>query len=113
MFKIALVLFALAALGGIVLAGFHLKTKDAPIPLALLHGLLAASGLVLFIVGIVQGVSSGALVTSLVLYLVAAIGGFVLLAMHLKRPPISVPLLGVHAAAAVVATVLLWNSLTA
>ena len=34
MFVVAAVLFALAALGGIILAALHLTTKSAPIPLA-------------------------------------------------------------------------------
>jgi hypothetical protein len=44
MLKVAAVLFALAALGGIILATLHRKRKDAPIPLALLHGFASGGG---------------------------------------------------------------------
>jgi len=38
MLVVAAVLFALAALGGIILATLHLKKNDAPVSLALVHG---------------------------------------------------------------------------
>jgi hypothetical protein len=59
MLEVAAVLFALAALLGIILAGLHLKRRGAPIPLALLHGVVAAVGLVLLIIAITQMASAG------------------------------------------------------
>ena len=44
----AAIVFAIAALGGATLATLHFRGRTPlPMPLALLHGLLAASGLVL------------------------------------------------------------------
>lgn len=44
--KIALGVFAIAAIGGAILfVGFHLRTKALPIPLVLGHGLIALTGL--------------------------------------------------------------------
>src|SRR5262245_55529180 len=107
MLKIAVVLFALAALGGIILASWHLKTKNAPIPLALLHGLLAAAGLVLLITAVVQMASAGLAGVALVIFIIAALGGFVLFAMHLKKRPLPGGLIVVHGLVAVVAFIVL------
>ncbi len=44
--QIALGIFAIAAIGGVILfAGFHLRQKALPIPLVLGHGLIALLGL--------------------------------------------------------------------
>jgi uncharacterized membrane protein (UPF0136 family) len=107
MLGVAIVLFALAALGGIILAALHLKRKGAPIPLALLHGLLAAAGLVLLIIAVVQMASAGPAGVALVIFIIAALGGFVLFAMHVSRKPLPAGLIVVHGLVAVVAFVVL------
>jgi hypothetical protein len=49
----ALGIFVLAALGGAVLfLGFHLREKALPIPFVLGHGLIAATGYVLLLMGV-------------------------------------------------------------
>jgi len=88
MLVVAAVLFALAALGGIILATLHLKKNDAPVSLALVHGLAAAVGLVLLIIVVTQMPSTGLAGVALVIFLIAALGGFVLFAMHLMRKPL-------------------------
>ncbi len=45
-----IVLFVLAALGGFALLSFHLRGKPLPTPVTIIHGLVAAVGLVLLIV---------------------------------------------------------------
>jgi len=107
MLVVAAVLFALAALGGIILATLHLKKNDAPVSLALVHGLAAAVGLVLLIIVVTQMPSTGLAGVALVIFLIAALGGFVLFAMHLTRKPLPRGLIFVHGLAAVVAFVLL------
>lgn len=53
MAQLALVLFVLAATGGLAMfAGFHLQNRPLPIPLMLGHGLLALTGLTLLILAI-------------------------------------------------------------
>lgn len=44
-----LAFFVVAALGGFVLVSFHLRQKPHPIPLAIVHGLVAAAGFVLLV----------------------------------------------------------------
>jgi hypothetical protein len=107
MLTIAAVLFAVAALGGITLATLHLRHKGLPMALALGHGLLAAAGLVVLIVAVVGGSTGNLLITSLALFVIAALGGFVLFSFHLRRQPLPTPVVFIHGLVAVVAFVLL------
>jgi uncharacterized protein with PQ loop repeat len=112
MLEIAAVLFALAALLGIILAGLHLKRRGAPIPLALLHGVVAAVGLVLLIIAITQMASAGLAGVALIIFIIAALGGFVLFGMHLKRRALPGPLIVVHGLVAVAAFIVLLVALS-
>lgn len=107
MLTIAAVLFAVAALGGITLATLHLRHKGLPMALALGHGLLAAAGLVVLIVVVVGGGAGSLLITSLALFVIAALGGFALFSFHLRRQPLPTPVVFIHGLVAVVAFVLL------
>lgn len=106
MLKTALVIFAAAALGGATLAYMRIVKKDVSMPLAILHGILAASGLVLLILGLGQMDSTG-LKVALGVFVLAAIGGFILFSFHLRSRPLPVPLVVVHGAVAAVAFVIL------
>lgn len=103
----AVILFGVAALGGLVMAIQRRGGSNPPLALAVLHGLLAATGLVLLIVVGMQDGFGGNLGIALVLLVVAALGGFVLIASHLRGQLISLALVGVHAVAAVVGYVFL------
>ncbi|MFZ5896974.1 MAG: hypothetical protein ACOY0T_38305 [Myxococcota bacterium] len=110
---LALGIFALAALGGLTMAIIRLRGKPTPpLPIAIVHGLAAATGLVILVFSLegTSATSRGA-GFALVCLLAAALGGFVMLFQHLKRHRISVPLMLVHALAAVTGVVALWLSL--
>jgi hypothetical protein len=110
--SLALGVFALAAVGGLVMAVMRFAGKPAPpLALAAIHGLAAAGGLILLASAVLgsAGAGSGALV-ALVLLLAAAGGGFVLISQHLKRGTISIPLMVLHAALAVTGVVVLFLS---
>jgi hypothetical protein len=107
MLGVAVAIFALAALLGITLAAKHLKKKNAPIPLALVHGLAAAVGLVLLIIVVVHMSSAGPAGVALGIFVIAALGGFVLFAMHLMRKMLPPALIVLHGLLAVVAFVVL------
>ena len=107
MLVVAALLFALAALVGITLAALHLKKKDVSVSLALVHGLAAAVGLVLLIIAVVQMSSAGPAGVALAIFVIAALGGFVLFAMHLMRKKLPPGLIVVHGLLAVVAFVVL------
>jgi len=102
MLNYALLAFAIAAVGGLILAAHVLRGKFAPWALSVLHALLGATGLVLLIVMLVQGSVPQRLLAGFVLLLIAALGGFFLASFHLRRklPPKAVVL--VHASVAVV-----------
>ncbi|MBS0367316.1 MAG: hypothetical protein JSR67_15995 [Proteobacteria bacterium] len=102
MLNVALIVFAIAAVGGLVLAAHVLRGKFAPWALSLLHALLGATGLVLLIIMLLQGSAPQRLLAGFVLLLLAALGGFFLASFHLRKqlPPRAVVV--VHAAVAVI-----------
>jgi hypothetical protein len=102
MLNYALVIFAIAALGGLILASRVLRGKFAPWALSLLHALLGATGLILLIVLLVQGSTAQRVLVGFVLLLIAALGGFFLASFHLRKqlPPKAVVI--VHASVAVI-----------
>lgn len=95
----ATVLLALAALGGVVMA--VIRFRGAPRPptwLAMLHGLLAASGLVLLInAALTVGVPQLAQFSLALLVLAALGGGYINLQFHWKNLPLPIPLILLHA----------------
>ena len=99
---LTLILFAVAALGGLVLAGIRLRGTNPPLSVALIHGAVAAAGLVALILAVVQAGGRTSLPRiALALFVVAALGGFVLFATHLRKKNIPVPLMLIHAVVAV------------
>lgn len=103
----SVILFAIAALGGLVLGVLGLRQRELPMWLSLIHGALAAAGLITLIIGVVQGNVGLLPMISLVLFLIAALFGFVLFSYHLRKKPHPKGLIVIHALAAVIAFVLL------
>ena len=97
----AAVVFGLAALGGIAMAALHFSKKPLPLPLAIAHGLAAATGLVLLIIAVATGATATLVVTSLVLFIIAALGGFTLFSFYMRRQPLPSALVVGHALLAV------------
>src|SRR4051812_29440447 len=107
MLVVSVILFAVAALGGLVLGVLGLRQKDLPMLLSLIHGVVAAAGLITLILAVVQGNVGTLPIVALVLFIIAALGGFVLFSYHLRKKPHPKGLIVIHALAAVVAFVLL------
>jgi len=107
-------LFAVAALGGLVMAGIRFSGPNPPIWLAMLHGFLAAAALTLLIyAACTVGLPSLANL-AIVLFVIAALGGVVLnLNYQWKLVPLPKWLVLVHALVAVVGFVLLLVALWA
>lgn len=109
MLRAASGLFAIAALGGLVMAAIRFFVKhNPPAWLAMAHGLLAGAGLTLLIYAALTAGIPRMAMTALVLFLVAATGGLVMnLNYEWKRQLLPVPLLIGHALLAIVGFVLL------
>ena len=101
----AIIFFAVAALGGLVLASSVLRGKFAPWALSLLHAVLGAAGLILVLKTLMEGEER--IFTAFVILVITALGGFYLAFKHLKQqiPPKGLVIL--HAGAAVAGFALL------
>ncbi len=104
----AAVLFAIAAIGGATMAAIRLGgTPLPPLWLAIVHGLFAAAGLIVLIIAVAGG-AAGAAIVALIGFIIAALGGFTLLLFfHLKKTALSIPLMLVHGAIAVISFIIL------
>ena len=101
MLTYALIVFAIAAVGGLVLASSVLRGKLAPWAISVLHALLGASGLVLLILTVLQGAAPARVSAALGLLVVAALGGFYLASLHLRGTVAPKAVVFVHAGVAV------------
>lgn len=99
----AVVLFAISAVGGTVMAGIRFGGKPhPPTALAMLHGFLSAAALTLLIYAACTVGLPSLAVTATVLFVIAALGGvFMNLNYHWKMLPLPKWLVVVHALIAV------------
>lgn len=86
---IAVVVFAVTAFGGIVLASHIVRGEFAPLKLSLGHASVGATGLVLLGKALVDGGKNNAAMLSLALFVLTAMGGFTLASFRLRKklPP--------------------------
>ncbi len=115
MMKTACVLLAIAALGGLAMAGIRLAgTPRPPTWLAMLHGFLAGAAVTLllyayFTVGLPKYAA-----WALLLFVIAALGGvYLTLNYHWKLQPLPVGIMLAHAAVAVLGFILLVAAIVA
>ena len=104
---IAVLVFAVAAVLGVALAVNHFRARPRPLGLVLAHGGFGALGLVVLIVLGTGGSIAGNWTVPLAIFLVAAVGGFILFAIDLKKKQMPSALVVIHALAAVTAFLLL------
>ncbi|MBD9378933.1 MULTISPECIES: hypothetical protein [Pseudoxanthomonas] len=97
----ALIVFAIAAMGGLFLASRVLRGHLAPWAISILHALLGASGLILLILTVVQGDASARVTAALAILILAALGGFFLASLHLRGRVAPKAVVFVHAGVAV------------
>ncbi|MCU7495388.1 MAG: hypothetical protein HF314_19390 [Ignavibacteria bacterium] len=85
----AIILFIIGALFGLHVLTHILNSKPSPKVSVALHGLFVATALVLLIIKIAGGTSGSTAIASLVFFVVAALGGFVMAYLDLvkKQPP--------------------------
>lgn len=91
--------FALAAILGLLLLSFILKGKETPKGVAIVHGLLAMTGLVLLIIYTTQHLPGP--IKSLILFIIAAMAGSLVFSRDITNKPIPKWLAVVHGLIAV------------
>ncbi len=104
---LALVVFVIAALGGLVMALRVLNGHLAPWALSLLHAGLGAAGLGLLLLATMAGAGGFLGLVTLGILLVAALGGFFLASIHLRNNVAPAGIVILHATLAVVGVVML------
>jgi hypothetical protein len=109
MLLICITLFAIAAAGGLVMAGVRaFAQRNPPAWLALLHGLLAGAGLTLLLLVYFTAGLPPLAAWALLLFVIAAAGGVLMnLGYQWQQKPLPLPLMYGHALIAVVGFVLL------
>jgi len=108
MLVVAAVLFAIAAVGGLFMAYIHFKqNRNPPGAIAALHGLLAATALLVLIWAVLQSGATSFIAWALGLFVVTALGGFFLVSFHLRKLRLPSPVVVIHALVAVAAFLLL------
>lgn len=104
----SIVLFLIAAAGGLYMATRIFRGQPPQPVVAVLHGLLAATGLALLgWLFLTQETVSTLVTAGLVVLVLAALGGFTLLSFPLRGKAYPKPVVVVHALVAVTGVVLL------
>ena len=80
-----IIVLAIAAVGGVVLATRVFAGQLAPWSLSIVHALLGATGLVMLIMLVLESPGDSRLTAALGLLVVAALGGFYLASIHTKN----------------------------
>lgn len=105
---VAAVVLAIAALGGMAMAAMRFGGRQLPpMVLAVIHGLFAAAGLVALILAVVNSTASTLSWVAVVGFVIAALGGFMLFASHLRGQALPINYVVIHGAGAVISFVIL------
>ena len=106
MLTTTILIFAIAAVFGLIVLSSLLKNRETPKPAVYIHGLLAATGLVMLIA---YAMSDGAksVTVNITLFVIAALGGFILFGRDLMKKAGPKWLAIVHALVAVTSFVIL------
>jgi len=109
MLKLAILIFAIGAVGGLVLANSVLRGRMASWALSLLHAALGATGLVLTAIVVLGGSYDVAKIVpiALLILVVAALAGFFLASFHARKISPPRPAVIAHAGVAVIGFLLL------
>ena len=103
-----IILFAIAAVVGLTMAVAAFQGRFPPVPSAVLHGIFAATALVLLLIAVAVQGATGAALWALVLFVIAALGGFGLaFGFHARKRALPKGFVAVHALIAVVGFLLL------
>jgi hypothetical protein len=84
----AIIFFLFAAIFGAVLLTKVLKDHPTPKPVAVIHGAIASIALLMLIVYVINGHTAPLLIASLVIFVIAALGGFTMFIIDISKKPI-------------------------
>lgn len=112
MMYLPIVLFPIAAVGGLTLVVKKYFGKGVPWPLVIGHEIFASLGLVVLLVNVFQVKHNILMNLSLILFLITTIGGFAVLSAHLRNDKQPYRLILVHGSAAVISFILLMIAIT-
>ncbi|HEY7986611.1 MAG TPA: hypothetical protein VIE17_06790 [Methylophilaceae bacterium] len=101
MLTYSVIIFAIAAIGGLILASKVLTGHLAPWALSIIHALLGATGLILLAVAATSGTPNGRVTAALAILVIAALGGFYLASYHLRKKIAPKGVVLIHAGVAV------------
>lgn len=101
MLTYSVIAFAIAALGGLLLAAKVLTGNLASWPISIAHALFGASGLVLLGLAVLEGTGPSRITAALGLLVVAAVGGFYLASFHIRKKIAPKGVVFIHAGVAV------------
>ena len=108
MFNYAVLLIALGAVVGLYMAIQHFKGHTPPkAGVAILHGLLAVSGVIALLLGVWDIGFGTAHTWALMLFAAAALGGLYLVSHHLRQRPLPNAVIVIHGLVAVIAFLVL------
>lgn len=103
MLLLAILLFVIAAIFGLIVLIAILKDRPTPKPAVFTHGPIAALALIITIVYCVMGHADPLLISSIVLFILAALGGLTLFTIDMRHKPIPKLLAILHPILAVIA----------
>ncbi|HLP81707.1 MAG TPA: hypothetical protein VK141_06940 [Nitrosomonas sp.] len=101
MLTYTLIVLAIAAIGGVVLALKVFAGQLAPWSISIVHALLGATGLVMLIMLFLEGSGDTRITAALGLLVIAALGGFYLASIHVKGSVAPKNVVLIHAGIAV------------
>lgn len=109
MYIFAAILFAIAASLGAFLAYKVFSNKETPKAVAFIHGGVAALALILLIIAAltIPAAAKGIVFTSIIIFIMVAMGGFFLIYKDLTAQPIPKPVVLIHGSLAIVSFILL------
>lgn len=108
MFNIAVLLIAVGAVVGLYMAVNHFKGRTPPkAGIAILHGLLAVSGVIVLLLGVWEIGFGTAHTWALLFFGAAALGGLYLVSHHMRQRPLPSAVIVIHGLVAVIAFLVL------
>lgn len=103
----SIVLFIIAAIFGLIILTAILKNKPTPKPAVFTHGPIAATALIIAIIYASMGHADPLLITSIVLFVLAALGGLTMFAIDMQKKPVPKLIAVIHPLVAVAALITL------